>query len=270
MRSPIEPIYEGPRPSIPKGIRIGSVPYLNAVPLTWGLERQIVFLPPSQLGVSLREAELDVALLSITQVLFEDRYRIVDGMGVCSRGPVRSVFLAHAVPIEEVREIYCDPASLTSVSLLRVLLHRRGIHPRWRVLEDYDRASEKENVLLIGNPAIRFRSKGRRHHIWDLGKAWDDEMKLPFVYAVWVVRKEITDAKLFARLIRAKEEGLANLDRIVTNYQEFDAPFRQRYLTQNIHYHVGDPEKRGIARFTHELRQFPDRKVYDPEFIVSA
>jgi hypothetical protein len=67
MRSPIEFNYDGPRPSIPRGIRIGSVPYLNAVPLTWGLEREIVFLPPSQLGLAIREGELDVALLSITQ-----------------------------------------------------------------------------------------------------------------------------------------------------------------------------------------------------------
>ncbi|MBT5707808.1 menaquinone biosynthesis protein [bacterium] len=269
MRSPIEFNYDGPRPSIPRGIRIGSVPYLNAVPLTWGLEREIVFLPPSELGLAIREGELDVALLSITQVLFEDRYRIIDGMGVCSRGPVRSVFLAHSDPLEEVKEVFCDPASLTSVNLLRVLLHRRGIHPNWRMLDSYDSAPDHRNVLLIGNPAIRFRSPRSRHTIWDLGKAWDEEMHLPFVYAVWVVRKEITDAKLFAKLRKAKDKGLEDLDRIVTNYPEFDGPFRQKYLTQNIHYHIGEDEKRGIDRFTHELRHFPDLKVYDPEFIAS-
>ncbi|HSH95469.1 MAG TPA: hypothetical protein VK968_15105, partial [Roseimicrobium sp.] len=34
--------------------RVGSVPYLNSVPLTRGLEKEICFLPPSQLAGLLR------------------------------------------------------------------------------------------------------------------------------------------------------------------------------------------------------------------------
>ncbi len=267
---PTTPVDPAPRPTIPRGVRIGSVPYLNSVPLTWGLEKEIAFLPPNELGMCIRAGDLDAALLSITEVLFQDRYRILDGMGVCSRGPVGSVFLAHSSPIEEIREIYCDPASLTSVNLLRVLLQRRGVRPKWRVLENYESARERENVLLIGNPAIRFLSQNIRHHIWDLGQAWEEEMNLPFVYAVWVVRREVTDARLFAKLREAKYHGMENIDRIVASYSEFDAPFRRRYLTKNIHHHVGDEEKRGISRFVHELRQFPELRVFDPEFIVSV
>ena len=257
-----------PRPSIPRGIRIGSVPYLNAVPLTWGLEKEIAFLPPNELGASIREEDLDAALLSITEVLFQDRYRIIDGIGICSRGAVGSVFLAHSVPLKEITEIYCDPASLTSVNLLRVLLHRKGIHPTWRTLENYDSARDHENVLLIGNPAIRFHAQNIRHQIWDLGEAWDNEMQLPFVYAVWVVRKEVTDAKLFSKLKQAQERGLQNLNEIASAYREFDPPFSRKYLTKHIHYRVGDAEKRGIERFIHELRQLPDEKVFDPEYIA--
>src|SRR5213595_3966753 len=53
--------------------RVGSVPYLNAVPLTRGLEEQIIFVPPSELAERLRRDELDAALVSITEVLFNDR-----------------------------------------------------------------------------------------------------------------------------------------------------------------------------------------------------
>ena len=270
LETPLVPVELDPRPQIPRGVRIGSVPYLNAVPLTWGLEKKIAFLPPNELGMSLRAEDLDVALLSITEVLFQDRYRILDGMGVCSRGAVGSVFLAHSSPIEEIREIYCDPASLTSVNLLKVLLQRRGVQPKWRVLKSYEEARERENVLLIGNPAIRFLSQNIRHHVWDLGQAWEEEMHLPFVYAVWVVRREVTDARLFAQLREAKYNGMENMDRIIASYTEFDAPFRRQYLTKNIHYHVGDEEKRGISRFVHELRQLPKLRVFDPEFIVSV
>ena len=64
--------------------RVGSVPYLNAVPLTRGLESEIVFATPSKLAEMLRRDELDAALVSVTEVLFNDRYNILDGVAVAS------------------------------------------------------------------------------------------------------------------------------------------------------------------------------------------
>src|SRR5437016_10022217 len=68
--------------------RVGSVPYLNAVPLTRGLEEQIVFVTPSRLAEMLQRDELDAALVSVTEVLFNDRYDILDGIAVASLGEV--------------------------------------------------------------------------------------------------------------------------------------------------------------------------------------
>src|SRR5215813_14924958 len=102
--------------------RVGSVSYLNAVPLTRGLEDEVSFATPSQLAELLRRDELDAALVSVTEVLFNDRYDILDGIAIASLGDVKSVLLAHRKPLEEAREIFCDTASLTSVELLRVLL----------------------------------------------------------------------------------------------------------------------------------------------------
>src|SRR6185369_14515254 len=95
-------------------MRVGSVPYLNAVPLTRGLEDQIVFAPPSRLAELLREDKLDAALVSVTEVLFHDRYDVLDGVAIASLGEVQSVIVAHRKPIEDIHEVFCDPASLTS------------------------------------------------------------------------------------------------------------------------------------------------------------
>src|SRR5580658_10897833 len=103
-----------------EGFKVGSVPYLNAVPLTRGLEEQILFAPPSELARMLQRDELDAALVSLTEVLMHDRYDILDGIAVASLGEVKSVFLAHRQPLAEMREIYCDTASLSSVNLLKV------------------------------------------------------------------------------------------------------------------------------------------------------
>src|ERR1700675_4229100 len=74
--------------------KVGSVPYLNAAPLTRGLEDQIAFAPPSELARMLQRDELDAALVSITEVLLNDRYDILEGVAVASLGEVQSVFLA--------------------------------------------------------------------------------------------------------------------------------------------------------------------------------
>ena len=82
---------------------IGSVPYLNAVPLTYGIEAETEFLPPSRLAKRLRCGELAAGLVSLTEVLFHDLYDILDGVAVASDGPVMSVFVAHKKPLEKAR-----------------------------------------------------------------------------------------------------------------------------------------------------------------------
>src|SRR5678815_5222442 len=114
--------------------RVGSVGYLNAVPLTRGLEEEVTFATPAQLAAMLRKDELDAALVSVTEVLFNDRYDVLDGIAVASLGEVKSVIVAHRKPLEEAREIFCDTASLTSVQLLRVLLAEQGIRPDFKPL----------------------------------------------------------------------------------------------------------------------------------------
>src|SRR5580693_5184762 len=150
------------------GFKVGSVPYLNAVPLTRGLEEQILFAPPSELARLLQRDELDAALVSLTEVLLHDRYDILDGIAVASLGEVKSVFLAHRQPLGEMREIYCDTASLSSVNLLKVLLAENGLKPELRPLPDYTSAPSLQNVLLIGDPAIEFARSKNPHELWDL------------------------------------------------------------------------------------------------------
>src|SRR5229473_3314682 len=111
--------------------RVGSVRYLNAVPLTRGLEEQVSFTVPSQLAQMLRRDELDAGLVSVTEVLFNDRYDVLDGIAIASLGEVKSVLLAHRRPLAHIERVYCDPASLASVELLRVLLAERTLRPQF-------------------------------------------------------------------------------------------------------------------------------------------
>ena len=248
------------------GFKVGSVPYLNAVPLTRGLEEQIVFAPPSELARMLQRDKLDAALVSLTEVLTHDRYDILDGIAVASLGEVRSDFVAHRQPLPEMREIYCDTASLSSVNLLKVLLAENGWRPELRPLSDYTAAHELDNVLLIGDPALKFARSAPPHEIWDLGAAWFDLTGLPFVYAVWALRR-VPNEVLRRRLREARNFGLDTLDYIISSRTEFDLAFRKDYLSWHIHYHLGTDERRGIARFIELLRKHELGPVFEPRFV---
>lgn len=246
--------------------KVGSVPYLNAVPLTRGIEDEITFAPPSQLAEMLRAGKLDAALLSITEVLFSPEYEILDGIAIASLGEVFSVFLAHTVPLDEIQTIEYDTASLTSVNLLRVLLGERGLKPK---IQPLTRSPEKsEAVLLIGNPAIEFRRASPKHEIWDLGAAWFEMTKLPFVYAVWALQRKKDTETLRRQLREARDFGLDTLDYLIENRNDYDREFRKDYLGWHIHYHLGADEKRGVAEFLQLLRKHTDLKVYEPKYVV--
>jgi chorismate dehydratase len=248
--------------------RVGSVPYLNAVPLTRGLEEQIIFVTPSKLAEMLQRDELDAALVSVTEVLFKDRYDILDGIAVASLGEVKSVLLAHRQPIDQVKEVFCDTASLTSVNLLRVLLAERGLRPEFKPLASYDFIALPDYALLIGDTALDFLRSPRQHEIWDLGAAWYELTDLPFVYAVWALRRGIENSRLRRQLREAKSFGLDTLDSIVSSRSEYDYDFRKDYLGWHIHYHLGADEKRGLARFLELVRKHGLGPVHEPKFVT--
>jgi len=247
--------------------RVGSVRYLNAVPLTRGIEDEVIFTTPADLAQKLRRDELDAALVSVVEVLFSDRYDILDEIAIASLGEVKSVLLAHRRPLEEAKEIYCDTASLTSVELLRVLLGERGLKPEFKNLDSYDFKALPDYALLIGDPALDLLLGPHEHEIWDLGAAWFELTKLPFVYAVWALRRGVHNPELRSQLREARDFGLDTLESIINSRTEYTRDFRQDYLGWHIHYHLGSDEKRGLAKFMELLRKHGSNLVFEPKFV---
>jgi predicted solute-binding protein len=250
-----------------KKFRIGSVQYLNAVPLTRGIESELILATPARLAEMLRRDELDAALVSITEVLLNDRYDILDGIAIASLGEVYSVLLAHKKPLEEATEIFCDTASLTSVNLLKVLLAEKNLFPQFAPLENYEAALEKDFVLLIGDRAIDFQRAPHAHEIFDLGAAWTEMTNLPFVYAVWALRRGVENKELRRELREAKKFGMETLDYVIENREEYDVAFRRDYLGWQIHYHLAADEKRSIAKFCELLKKHNLGPVFEPKFV---
>lgn len=231
------------------GLRIGCVQYLNARPLIHAYDGPVIFDHPSGLARSLAAGELDVALVPTFEALRDPRYALAEGVAIGSDGPVHSVFLAHRVPVEKVRRIALDPASLTSVHLLQVLLREFHGH-RPETLNLSASPADADAVLLIGNQAIEYRERlpaGRQ--ILDLGEEWQRCTGLPFVFAPWLLRPGLPRAAAVADDLRAlRQQGLARLDEIVRT-DPCDPVFSRRYLTQHIRFDLGNREKQGIEKF---------------------
>jgi chorismate dehydratase len=215
----------------------------------------------------LRHDDLDAALVSLAEVLLTDRYDILDEIAIASLGEVQSVLLAHRKPIEEARVVYCDPASITSVKLLQVLLAERGLKPEFRPLAGDDLAALPDFALLIGDRALDFFRSRQENECWDLGTAWYEMTSLPFVYAVWALRRGVANAALRRHLREARDFGMDTLDHIISSRTEYDYGFRKDYLGWHIHYHLGADEKRGIVKFIELLRRHNLGPVYEPRFV---
>jgi len=252
---------------VPK-FRIGSVEYLNAVPLTRGIEDKVVFATPAELAEMLRRDELDAALVSTAEVLLTDRYDILDGVAIASLGEVYSVLLAHRRPLAELTEIFCHTASLSGLNLLKVLLAERGLKPEFKPLPDPQRAAEHDAVLLIGDPAIDFQRAPHEHEIFDLGAAWLELTNLPFVFAVWALRRGVENAELRQELRDAKDFGTDTLDYLVETREEYDLDFRKDYFGWHVHYYLASDEKRAIAKFAELLQKHGLGPVFEPKFVT--
>jgi predicted solute-binding protein len=222
--------------------RIGSVPHLNVRPLIYGIEPQMRFCTPARLADAMHRREFDVGLVPVAEVLLHDQYDVINNIGIVSFGEVRSVFLVHRVPVQQVRNISIDPASRSSVWLLRVLLAGRyGIEPKF-----HPRPADGDATFVFGDEAIKRVADEPR---LDLGAAWTDWTGLPFVYAVWASQHGAADAALAATLRRAKAAGLAHLDEIIEKSTEATPEIRRDYLTRHIRYDLGDDAKRGLRKF---------------------
>jgi chorismate dehydratase len=261
-------------------LRIGCVKYLNARPLIHGLPAMVDFDHPSSLCKRLASGELDVALVSSFEFLRNPIYRIVDNVSLSSDGPVYSVVVAHRGAISKIDEIELDPASQTAVNLLRCLLAELGIEPRL-VAGVLGSAGCEPAVpgsppqggfavanlpatprarLLIGDQAIRFRQdQADEFQFWDLGEAWRKLIGLPFVYAIWLIRPEIADAKQIANKLRALRDGnLGDLAQLITDavagvveasHPKITREFLSRYYREYLRFIFGEKEKKGLQTF---------------------
>ncbi len=241
--------------------RIGCVRYLNSKPLIHGHSEGVSFETPASLADGLQTGRLDVALAPIFELIAHPGYLVVDDVAIACRGPVYSVVIAYQGDLAQLKTLYLDPASRTSVNLQHVLLAEfYQLHPRCETLPaDFapPTLEQGEGALLIGDLALDFRLRhDDRFRYLDLGEAWLDAAGLPFVFAAWLMRPGVSEPAKLADELRAwRAAGEAGIDGIVAAEKRYPAALTRRYLTEHIRFRLGNPEKQAIREYARLLHR---------------
>lgn len=239
-------------------LRIGTVPFLVARPLTAGLaedpEVQLDTAVPARLAEGLAAGRLDVALASSVLVLRRPGYRLwEEGPVIACRKAVRSVLLFLRPGLggpEHVRRLLTDPASRTGSALARIVLRDR-FQADFRAEEAAPGADPfgqgADAVQLIGDAALRAAAERSDWRPLDLGETWVALTRLPFVFAGWICRPGFDPARAAGVLEAAAERGLAARERLAREAAHetgLSLDFLVRYLTEDVAWRLPPRELR--------------------------
>jgi chorismate dehydratase len=241
-------------------IRVSFSGYLNSAPLGWSFLHgplrdrfDIVEASPAQCADHLAQGRVDVALIPSIEYQRIPDLRILPGIAVAARGPVRSVLLVGNRE-REIRKVALDTNSRTSVVLLKLWLRSvLNLAPGFVPLRpDLPHMLERcDAALLIGDSALSLPAD--RYEVVDMAEAWVQWQKMPFVFALWACRDGIEDASgLVAVFQEAKSRGLEMRSRIAQDYSQrlkLAAADLEDYLLRNVDYDLSDYHLEGLKRF---------------------
>jgi len=278
-------------------LKIGKIPYTNLFPIFYALQREcdcsryeFAEGVPSTVNRLLRSGEIDISPSSSIEYLrYRKQYNLIEGHSISSKGPAGSIFLLSRRPVEQLggKTILVSSQSDTSVVLLDIILKK--FYEIVCSLEptdgSVDSMIEKAYAyLVIGDEALKaakivtsnelqVASKAEHSslvtchsslfYIYDLGELWYKNTGLPFVFALWIARKDCYAKKaellhdFIHDLHEAKISALQNLDRIA---RELRPSLLERYslnITEEelvsywkgISYDLAEEHKKGLELF---------------------
>jgi len=203
---------------------------------------------PAVIARQLIEGSVDVALVPVAVIPKMQESHIISDFCIGAEGPVASVCLFSDVPLKEIKRIYLDYQSRTSVALLKLL-----VRDYWRLnvelIEtsgDYQQLIQGTDAgLVIGDRALEQRKVSP--YIYDLAEAWMRFTSLPFVFAAWVSNKPLP-IEFIQEFNNANSIGIHNIPAVVAEnpYPVFDLT---AYYTKHISYPLTPAKRQGMQKF---------------------
>ncbi|PLX95488.1 MAG: futalosine synthase [Desulfuromonas sp.] len=253
-------------------LTLGHISYLNCVP--WfrqleicGFSGKIIGGVPSELNALLARGEIDVSPSSSFEYGRSWRdYLLLPGHAIGSVGPVRSVLLFSSRPLSALatEPILLTGESATSVNLLKVLLAEYYNEPSLDLRLDPDGVEAcleaGGSALLIGDRALQLAQRYNDSAlIYDLGDLWYHHTSLPFVFALWIVRRAVAASEegeemlkmLLRQLDVARERSFADLASLAASCPEKSWMGEEGLIHywRSMTYHLSPEHQQGLALY---------------------
>ena len=222
----------------------------------------MTFRVPSQCADLVASGAVEIGNIPVIE-LSRQNLEMVPGIGVATRGAVRSILLISKRPLAEIRTLAADSSSRTSVALTRIVLSRRyGVEPEFLpCAPDLESMLERADAaLIIGDPALRLDPASLPYLVADLGLEWTEMTGLPMVFAVWAGRKQhITPAvvKALNDSCRFGREHLEDIVKIDGAARGIPEALAREYLASHIVNELGAREYEGLQLYLRYAREAP-------------
>ena len=262
-------------PSQPS-VSLGRIGYMNVAPIYFGLDNgltpswiRIVSSHPNTLNRMMAEGTLDISPVSAAaHARNMNEWLLLPDLAITSREKVLSVLLVSLHDLEDLngRRILVTNESSSARDLCQLIFRWKGISPEF-IIDAITSPSQLSEVtdaaLIIGDKALSCNWKAYFPFVYDLGTLWWKLTGLPFVFAVWAVRKEFAmhsphQVAEVLHLLRTSyqygKEHLAVIAEQASSKLNINLETAHRYY-QTLGYHLQASEKSGLEMFYKGLHQ---------------
>jgi aminodeoxyfutalosine synthase len=242
---------------------IGKIPFLNSVPFYHHLESaefKILPIVPRRMGLMEQQNELVAGLFSLMDFVRDEERLELMNYCIATRDQVKSVMLFSKEGWRGLngKTIGITDDTATSIRLLEVILSKKyGVSAKFeRMQSGINDCSRYDAVLLIGDEALRRNKFGLPGFelVFDLATEWYDWTKLPFVFAVWAVRKSVPEegrkrlAATIEQSLKAGEENFGGIGEVHGRRIGLERKDVEEYL-EGFNFRLGEREREAIKKF---------------------
>jgi chorismate dehydratase len=241
-------------------IRISAVKYANTYPFMYGLtesgfDKKVLLQTdhPADCAAKLISDKVDIGLIPVAALPLLKEYQIISDYCIGANKNVRTVLLLSNCRFEDIKTIYLDYRSRSSINLTKVLAKNSWKREfKWVNTSkgfDFLNIGLDEGVVLIGDQCFEYENSFRNKV--DLALEWEKFSGLPFVFACWTANKYIEN-DFIEEFNEALKLGVNNIDAVVKKFGQtgiINGIVLKNYLEENIDYNFNEDKKKGLKLF---------------------
>jgi chorismate dehydratase len=262
--------------TLQRPLALGRIDYVNVAPVYYGIDNgldmqgiTLISSPPSTLNRMMMDGSLDISpVSSAAYARNADDWLILPDLAIACRQRVLSVLLISRCNLEALtgRRILITDESASARDLCRLIFSLRGVSPEvvvGKVRCPSQLPNDIDAALVIGDSALSQPWERFFPNIYDLGSQWWHLTGLPFVFAVWAVRKDFAREHperveaVLALLKTSRRLGNENMNHIAEKAcikLKIDVSTARLYY-ESLEYDLADREKKGLELFYNGLYQ---------------